>query len=181
MNEFVVLVNDNNEEIGTMPKLEAHSGNTPLHRGFSSYVFNLNGEFLLTQRALSKKVWPGMWTNSCCGHPAQGESVEDAVKRRLDYELGLQPRKLEIILPDFRYKVELNGIVENEICPVYFVLVDSDPIPNPLEVEFYLWVNWETYIQNVTKNPTDYSEWSVLQVAQLKDDPVAANFIKNNI
>lgn len=179
MHELVVLVNDKNEEIGTMPKLEAHNANTPLHRGFSSYVFNQQGEFLLTQRALSKKVWPGMWTNSCCGHPAQGESVEDAVRRRLDYELGLQPQRLEMVLPHFRYKVMRNSIVENELCPVYLVRVASEPIPNPLEVEAYRWISWQTYLQAVAADPTGYSEWSVLQIAQLKENPLVGKYTKS--
>src|SRR5258708_22523889 len=123
MDEYVVLVNDNNEQIGVMPKLKAHNANTPLHRAFSVYIFNKRGKFLLTQRALKKKVFPGLWTNSCCGHPGPDETTEDAIKRRLQYELGLKPEKLTVVLPNYRYRAEMNGIVENEICPVYQVTV----------------------------------------------------------
>jgi isopentenyl-diphosphate delta-isomerase len=170
-------VNDKNEEVGTMPKLAAHNANTPLHRAFSCYVFNRNGDFLLTQRALIKKVWPGIWTNSCCGHPGLGEATEDAVKRRLDYELGLVPSSLKLVLPDFRYKTELNGIVENEICPVYITRITTEPKPNPEEVEAYRWIPWEEYIQEVTKNPEGYSYWSVKQVEQLKELPILQKLI----
>jgi isopentenyl-diphosphate Delta-isomerase len=169
MQELIVLVDDNNNEIGTAPKLESHNANTPLHRAFSCYVFNAKGEFLLTQRALSKKVWPGIWTNSCCGHPGPGEPTEDAIKRRLQYELGIAPDTLELALPDFRYRTELNGIVENEICPVYIAKVSSDPQPNPEEVEEYRWLPWDEYVQKISDNPDGYSYWSVKQVEQLKD------------
>lgn len=178
MIEVVVLVNDENEEIGVMPKLDAHHSNTPLHRGFSSYVFNTKGEFLLTQRARMKKVWPGIWTNSCCGHPGLNETVEDAVNRRLDYELGLTPEQMEVVLPDFRYRVTLHGIVENEICPVYLVRVSGEPKPNPKEVEEYRWLPWEEYIADVAANPSGYSEWSVMQVAQLKNNPLIKKYTK---
>lgn len=169
--ELIVLVNDQNEQIGTMPKLEAHNANTPLHRAFSCYVFNEKKEFLVTQRALSKKVWPGVWTNSCCGHPGPGESTEDAIKRRLAYELGLETQTIELVLPDFRYRAEFNGIVENEICPVYIARVTTEPQPNPEEVEAYRWTPWKTFKQEVAENPEGYSYWCVKQVAQLKDIP----------
>src|SRR5688500_14251219 len=112
--ERIVLVDENNREIGVAPKLASHHAQTPLHRAFSCFVFNGRGEFLLTQRSLSKKVFPGIWTNSCCGHPAPGETTEDAVRRRLFDELGMTPQRLELVLPDFRYRAEMNGIVENE-------------------------------------------------------------------
>src|SRR5215469_14055403 len=156
--ELVVLVDDNNEEIGTMPKLEAHNADTPLHRAFSCYVFNKDGKFLLTQRALSKKVFPGMWTNSCCGHPGQGEKTEDAIKRRLEFELGLEPVSLKVVLPNFRYRAVMDGIVENEICPVYIATVSKEPKPNPAEVEAYEWVEWKTFMKRIKKTPKKYSQ-----------------------
>ncbi len=168
MQELIVLVNEDNQPIGTMPKLEAHNANTPLHLAFSCYVFNKEGEFLLTQRALSKKVFPGVWTNSCCGHPGPGEQLEDALRRRLKYELGLVPQKLELVLPHFRYRAEMDGIVENEICPVYIVKVNTEPQRNPEEVEAYRWIPWEDFVKVIEKNPKGYSEWCVLQVEELK-------------
>jgi isopentenyl-diphosphate delta-isomerase len=167
--ELIVLVNDQNEQIGTMPKLEGHTADTPLHRAFSCYVFNEKGEFLVTQRAATKKVWPGVWTNSCCGHPGPGESTEDAIKRRLAYELGLEPQTIDLVLPDFRYRAEFNGIVENEICPVYIAHISQEPQPNPEEVETYRWTTWETFKKEITDNPEGYSYWCVKQVEQMKD------------
>lgn len=169
MDELVVLVNDKNEQIGTMSKLAAHNGQTPLHRAFSCYVFNEKGEFLLTQRAKSKKVWPGVWTNSCCGHPAPGEETMDAIKRRLQYELGLTSEKIQLVIPDFRYSCEFKGIMENEICPVYIARVDTEPTPNAKEVEAYTWVSWDEFVREIGNHPQDYSYWAGKQVAQLKD------------
>ena len=168
MQEYVVLVDDRKTPLGVLPKLAAHNANTPLHLGFSCYVFNKKGDFLLTQRALSKKVFPGVWTNSCCGHPAPDETTEDAVRRRLEYELGLEPTKLELVLPNFRYRAEMDGIVENEICPVYVATVHEEPKRNPKEVEAYHWVPWEKFVKEIEANPSGFSQWCVEQVKQLK-------------
>ncbi|MGH7204084.1 MAG: isopentenyl-diphosphate Delta-isomerase [Candidatus Levyibacteriota bacterium] len=168
MQELVVLVNDKNEEIGTMPKLKVHNAETPLHRAFSCYVFNEQGKFLLTQRAKSKKVFPGIWTNSCCGHPGPGEKTEDAIRRRLQFELGLIPETIKVVLPEFRYRAEMDGIVENEICPVYFVVVSTEPKPNREEVENYHWIDWKIFIKKLKRNPREYSYWCQKQVEQLK-------------
>lgn len=170
MQEYIVLVNDKNQQIGLMPKLDAHNAHTPLHRAFSCYVFNKEGKFLVTQRALCKKVFPGMWTNSCCGHPGPGETTEDAVKRRLMFELGLKTEKLAVVLPNFRYRAEMKGIVENEICPVYIAFVENNPLPNPDEVEAYKWITWEDFLRQTKKNPDAYSAWCLMQVDQLVKD-----------
>ena len=175
MQELIVLVNDNNEQIGVMEKLAAHNADTPLHRAFSCYVFNSDGKFLLTQRALSKKVFPGIWTNSCCGHPGPGETTEDAIKRRLDYELGLQPEKLEVLLPHFRYRAEMQGIVENEICPVYLAVVVKDPRPNPMEVEAYEWIEWEEFRKRIELDPNNYSQWCREQVKLLRHQVIKSS------
>lgn len=170
MQELVVLVNDNNEQIGVMEKLEAHNADTPLHRAFSCYVFNKEGKFLVTQRSLSKKVFPGVWTNSCCGHPGSGEATEDAIKRRLQYELGLNPDTLRLILPNYRYRAEMNGIVENEICPVYIATVLEDPQPNPLEVESYEWIDWKVFLRELKKRTKIFSPWCIEQSTLLTKD-----------
>lgn len=166
--ELIVLVNDEGQPIGTAPKLESHNEHTPLHLAFSCYVFNDRGEFLLTQRAKSKKVFPGVWTNSCCGHPAPGEKTEDAIRRRLKDELGLLPADLEVIVPDFRYRAEMNGIVENEICPVHIAYVSGEPTRNPDEVEDCRWINWNEFLADIKKNPDHYSPWSVSQTEALE-------------
>ncbi len=168
MEELVVLVDEYNNEIGTMDKLAAHNSNTPLHRGFSIFLFNSKGELLLQQRALTKKTWPGVWSNSCCGHPGPGETTEQAIDRRLWYELGLSDIQYELILPDYRYRVERSGIVENEICPVYAGLTDKIPKTNPQEVEAIKYIPWAEFLKIIQNNSSKYSEWSV-EEAQLLD------------
>ncbi|MDO8452012.1 MAG: isopentenyl-diphosphate Delta-isomerase, partial [bacterium] len=92
--EYVVLVDEKNQELGTMPKDQVHTTDTPLHRGFSLFVFNDRKELLVTRRARTKKTFPGVWTNTLCGHPAPGERSIDAARRRLQDELGLSGRDI---------------------------------------------------------------------------------------
>src|SRR5438067_12237108 len=98
MQEEVVLVNEQNEPVGTSEKLVTHNSQTPLHRGFSVFLFNTNGELLLQQRSSKKKTWPLVWSNSCCGHPQLNETSIDAAKRRLRHELGIKDTQLWVIL-----------------------------------------------------------------------------------
>ncbi|MFB9322598.1 isopentenyl-diphosphate Delta-isomerase [Cryptosporangium minutisporangium] len=176
--ELIVLLDESGRPIGTAPKLASHHRNTPLHAAFSSYVFDRSGRFLLTRRALSKKTWPGVWTNSCCGHPAPGEEPVAAVQRRLQQELGLSVEIAEIVplLPDFRYRAELDGVVENEICPVFGVRVDAEPVPNPDEVEEYRWVDWPQFTVEALAGRAEIglSPWALLQLAELEDHPAVA-------
>src|SRR5476651_1797255 len=144
--EMIVLVDSEGNEIGTAPKLSSHHAATPLHRAFSCYIFDHSGHFLVTRRAQSKKVWPGVWTNSVCGHPGPGESFEAALIRRTQYELGMSVSHIEVVLPDYRYTTPpFRGIIENEICPIYRAVATSDPRPNPAEVEDYSWMTWSDY------------------------------------
>jgi isopentenyl-diphosphate Delta-isomerase len=159
--ELIVLLDEDGREIGTAPKLESHHAHTPRHRAFSCYIFDQAGRLLVTQRALSKKVWPGVWTNSVCGHPAPGESFEDALIRRTQYELGMSVTGIEVLLPDYRYTTPpFQGIIENEICPVYRAIATSDPRPNPAEVEAYRWMAWSDYIAALRDEPELYSYWA---------------------
>jgi isopentenyl-diphosphate delta-isomerase len=169
--ELIVLVDDNGRPIGSAEKLSAHNADTPLHLAFSCYVFNNKDELLVTRRAESKKVWPGVWTNSVCGHPAPDENMVDAIKRRLQYELGMAAQGFKLILPDYRYKTpSFNGIIENEICPVYFARTNGQPNPNPEEVADFKWLAWPEYVKQLEADQTDeFSWWSKDQLKQLKD------------
>ncbi|MDO4718839.1 MAG: isopentenyl-diphosphate Delta-isomerase, partial [Propionibacteriaceae bacterium] len=100
----VVLVDESANPIGRAPRLEIHTAETPLHLAFSTYLFNRHGQVLITRRALSKGTWPGVWTNSCCGHPRPGESLDDAMRRRIREELGAEVTTLSTVLPEFRYR-----------------------------------------------------------------------------
>ncbi|WP_189212511.1 MULTISPECIES: isopentenyl-diphosphate Delta-isomerase [Actinokineospora] len=178
VSEEVVLLDESGAAVGTAPKAEVHHRETPLHLAFSSYVFNQRGEFLLTQRAAHKKTWPAVWTNSCCGHPAPGEPPATAVARRLADELGLiGSTKIDLVLPRFRYRAEMdNGVVENEICPVFRVVTDGMVAPNAEEVDAVEWVPWQPFAEAVLAGTRPISPWCALQVrelAALGPDPLA--------
>jgi isopentenyl-diphosphate delta-isomerase len=169
--ELVVLLDEDGRPAGTMPKAEVHGPDTPLHLAFSVYVFDAEGHLLVTRRALSKRTWPGVWTNSCCGHPGPGEDPAAAAERRLDEELGLHPDRLELVLPDFRYRaVAADGIVEHEVCPVFFTHLDGAqpiPLPDRDEVADWRWVPWASFRAVAGTAPWAISPWAVEQVAAL--------------
>ncbi|MER7084042.1 isopentenyl-diphosphate delta-isomerase [Saccharopolyspora kobensis] len=166
--EQVVLLDESGQAIGVEDKTTVHHRETPLHLAFSCYVFNERGEFLLTQRAHHKKTFPSVWTNTCCGHPAPDEEMKAAITRRLDEELGLTVHGLELALPGFRYRAVMpNGVVENEMCPVFFAFTDRTPEPNPDEVAETRWVNWKEFSAEVLSGRTEVSPWCELQVRQL--------------
>ncbi len=164
--EEVVLVDTNNREVGTAPKATVHTQNTPLHRGFSLFLFNTRNELLLTQRALSKKTFPGVWSNTLCGHPGPGESGEQAARRRLKDELGVEfTGEIKEVAP-YRYQfADKNGILENEICPILVAYVDHEDddnfTPNPEEIADWQWLPWSEFLENIKLNPKQYSPWSV--------------------
>lgn len=169
--ELIVFVDEDGKPTGeTGPKLESHTANTKLHLAFSCYIFRKSdNKFLVTQRALSKKVWPGVWTNSVCGHPAPGEVIEDAIRRRAKFELGLDSlQDISVVLPNYRYATPpYNGIIENEFCPVYVAYVDDEPKPNPEEVEAYKWLPWPEYVKMLTTESDKMSYWAKGQYEQL--------------
>ncbi len=139
----MVLVDDHGRQLGTAAKLTVHHEATPLHLGFSCYVFDEGGRALMTRRALGKRTWPGVWTNSFCGHPAPGEPTPDAVHRRARQELGLTIDSVTCVLPEYRYRaIAADGTVENELCPVYSAVAAGPLRPAPDEVMEYAWVSW---------------------------------------
>lgn len=168
--ERVVLLGAGGEPIGTMDKSLVHTTNTPLHLAFSCYAFDSDGRMLLTRRSLAKRTWPGVWTNTCCGHPAPGEKIDDAIRRRLRFELGVEVDSLRLVLPGFRYRaVAPDGIVENEVCPVYFAHLQSDPAPAPDEVMDWQWTSVTEFLTAAETVPFVLSPWSVLQANELRD------------
>jgi isopentenyl-diphosphate Delta-isomerase len=163
----VVLLDEAGRALGTADKLAVHGEQTPLHLAFSCYVFNEAGQFLLTRRADTKRVFPGVWTNSCCGHPEPGEVMPDAVRRRTRQELGITLSQVVPLLPGFRYRAEMNGIVENEICPVYGGISGDTPAPDPAEVADVKWSDWACFSQQVLAGTFRVSPWCAMQVAEL--------------
>ena len=166
--EQVVLLDESGSAVGTADKAGVHHADTPLHLAFSCYVFNRRGELLVTRRALGKRTWPGVWTNTCCGHPGPGEDLADAVRRRLRDELGVTAHDLELALPAFRYRAEMpNGVVENEMCPVFHAVTDDEPTPNPDEVADTRWVPWVDFTEQVLIHRAEVSPWCARQLAEL--------------
>jgi isopentenyl-diphosphate delta-isomerase len=170
--ELVVLLDDQGNPCGTATKAEVHHENTPLHLAFSCWVVDgSNGALrvLLTQRAASKRTWPLSWTNAFCGHPAPGEDLADAVRRRAGDELGASVSGVRVVLPDFRYTAQMpNGVRENEVCPVFVGAVDGKLAPHPEEVERFRWVDWEDLLREVAATPELFSPWLLSQLPQLR-------------
>lgn len=173
--EDVILLDDEGRQIGTAPKSSVHGTDTALHLAFSCHVVNAEGQVLVTRRALGKTTWPGVWTNSFCGHPKPTEPVIAAVRRRAEFELGLTLTDIELALPLFRYRAtDATGIVENEVCPVYIARADAEPVLNPLEVVDATWVDPADLAVSLAATPWAFSPWLVLQAEQLHlfDRPV---------
>jgi len=165
--EMIVLVTDDGIPLATQAKSTVHDDDTPLHSAFSVFLFNDRGELLLQRRSLSKKTWPGVWSNSCCGHVMLHEKSMDGAKRRLKFELGISGVELELILPNFRYRAEKDGVVENEICPVFVGRTVKLPKPNPDEVAETKWVDWEEFRATISLPESGISPWAVEEVELL--------------
>lgn len=166
--ELVVLLDDDGNPMGSAPKATVHGANTPLHLAFSCYLLGRDGKVLLTRRALSKRTWAGVWTNSYCGHPAPGEALVDAVRRRALQELNVTVDSIEVILENFKYRaVDPGGVVEHEVCPVFTARIDNDPIPDMNEIIEWNWVSPESLIQSMTHTPFVYSPWLQKQLPLL--------------
>lgn len=167
--EPLVLVNANDEVLGSKPKLACHMGDGLLHRAFSLHVINSSGQVLLQRRAAEKLLWPGYWSNSCCSHPHFGESMEDAVHRRAYQELGLQ---VEVrYLYKFQYQAAFKELgAEHEMCSVFVGFTDDVPVVNPTEVAEwqYLGANEVTELldrQSEQFTPWFHMEWSELSTS----------------
>jgi isopentenyl-diphosphate delta-isomerase len=167
--EFVVLLDEDGRPIGSAAKTTVHHADTPLHLGFSCYLFNAEGQVLLTRRALGKRTWPGVWSNSFCGHPAPGEQVEEAVHRRAVQELSVSIDSLVCVLPDFRYRaVAADGTVENEICPVFAARCDGRIHAESEEVMEWMWVSW-AQLRSAVELPWSISPWARNQIPLLDE------------
>ena len=167
--DYVTLLAEDGSAIGTRAKSEVHTEDTPLHLAFSCYIFDSRGRLLVTRRALSKRTWPGVWTNSFCGHPRPDEQMADAVRRHGFHELGLPLTGLREVLPDYRYRaIDASGIVENEICPVHVAVVDGDPAADPDEVSEWAWVEVDDLVDAVARAPFAFSPWMSEQLPLLR-------------
>ena len=167
--EHVILLDESGKALGRHEKRTAHTDSTPLHLAFSCYVFDSGGQFLVTRRSLEKLTWPGIWTNSFCGHPQESETLTGAIARRAGFELGLALDEVRLVVPDFRYRAELDGVVENEMCPVFYATARTDPHPNPAEVDSVQWLPWHDFLRKALADGSEFSPWCRLQAERLSD------------
>ncbi len=172
--ELVVLLDEDGRAVGTADKAGVHHAATPLHLAFSVYLFDGDGRVLVTRRALTKQTFPGVWTNSCCGHPGPGEDLADAVRRRVRQELGADVDDLRLLLPAFRYRAEQDGVIEHEMCPVFIGIARDVGDPDPAEVDEARWEDWADFRAGVLDGTRPVSVWCREQVAALPEDPLGA-------
>lgn len=155
--EQVILVNSKDEQIGLMPKMEAHE-KALLHRAFSVFIFNTKNELLLQQRASHKYHSPNLWTNTCCSHQREGESNVEAGKRRLFEEMGFNCEIKEIF--NFIYQAPFdNGLTEHELDHVMIGYYNENPLINKEEVADYCWMKIDDIKQDIAQNPKKYTVW----------------------
>jgi isopentenyl-diphosphate delta-isomerase len=157
MNEMVILVDNNDNQLGLMEKIEAHE-KAILHRAFSVFILNDNNELLLQKRALSKYHSPGLWTNTCCSHPRNGESIINAGLRRLKEEMGFETEISSLL--SFVYKAEFdNGLTEHEFDHVLVGRYNKNPSINKSEVSDWKWTDLDFLKKDVVSNPDLYTVW----------------------
>jgi isopentenyl-diphosphate delta-isomerase len=172
--EYVILVDENDQEVGQMEKMEAHRLGL-LHRAFSILIFNDRGELLLQQRAAHKYHSPLLWTNTCCSHPRPQETVLEAAKRRLQEEMGMQANMQEVL--HFLYEAKLDqGLSEHELDHVLVGYTNENPQINPEEVKAFKWIALEQLIQELEQNPDTFTIWFQILLRQhLETITIAAN------
>lgn len=157
MAEYVILVDEQDRKLGLMEKIEAHEKGV-LHRAFSVFILNHKNQLLLQQRALHKYHSGGLWTNTCCSHPRDGETNIEAAHRRLQEEMGMDA-PLEKLL-HFVYRAEFdNNMIEHELDHVFVGKCDANPVINPDEVEAYKWMDLDELKADIEKNPQLYTAW----------------------
>lgn len=166
-NERVILVDERDRAIGAAGKLWVHK-RASLHRAFSIFVLNSRDELLLQRRAMSKYLSPGLWTNTCCGHPRPGEATEAAARRRLNEEMGLDCDLSYLF--GFRYRAEVgDGLVEHEYDHVFIGKHDTDPRPDPSEVGDWRWQSLRTLREDLAMFPERFTRWFAPALHGLSD------------
>jgi isopentenyl-diphosphate delta-isomerase len=156
--EKVILVNEKDEQVGTEEKMKAHSNGGILHRAFSIFVFNSRGELMLQRRALTKYHSKGLWTNTVCSHPREGESILDASHRRLMEEMGFDCPLAEKF--SFTYHENAGSeLTEWEYDHVLFGAYEAEPKPNHEEVDAWKWVTLDELKKDVAEHPERYTAW----------------------
>lgn len=168
MEELLILVDNDDNSIGTETKLLIHQQGL-LHRAFSIFIFDRKGRLLLQQRALGKYHSAGLWTNSCCGHPRWGEDTEAAAHRRLREEMGFGTALRKVF--DFTYHAEVPGnLIEYEYDHIYVGLFDGEPLVNPDEAENWLWIDILPLTHQLKSHPEHFTVWFIKIMNHIKEN-----------
>jgi len=164
MEEYILIVDDQDRETGYMEKMEVHKKGV-LHRAFSVMIFNNEGEVLLQKRAKKKYHSPGLWSNSCCSHQREGETLKEAVSRRIQEELGIACDCKDEF--KFKYRIEFdNGLIEHEIDHVFIGQYNGNVFPNEEEVEEICWITLDKLNKEMSEHPEDFSYWFKILMRQ---------------
>ncbi|WP_370980126.1 isopentenyl-diphosphate Delta-isomerase [Agaribacterium sp. ZY112] len=165
----LILVNEHDEELGLADKLSCHDGQGILHRAFSVLLFNERGEMLIQKRAEVKRLWGGFWSNSCCSHPREGESMTYAAQRRMSEELGLEAKHLTYLYK-FQYHAQFGDIgAEHELCSVFIGRCDEQAKPNPHEISEVRWLSPEALEHELETNPDAFTPWFKLEWSEIQN------------
>jgi isopentenyl-diphosphate delta-isomerase len=167
--EELILVDEDDTEIGFLSKAKCHDGAGILHRAFSLFLFNKTGELLLQQRSESKRLWPGYWSNTCCSHPRKGESMSVATRRRLRDELNIEA-PLEFVYK-FSYRAEFGETgSENELCHVYLGRANDAVAPNELEISAIRFAAVDALLREFDTSPEQFTPWFKLEWLALVEE-----------
>ena len=170
--EPLILVDSGDRVLGYLDKAACHNGEGQLHRAFSAFVFNARGELLLQKRGRDKRLWPSYWSNSCCSHPRRGESMDTAVRRRIEQELGLDGNLLHDLR--FVYKFEYRAGFgatgsEYELCSVYLARTTGTPVVNTTEIDDWQWIAGPELERRLAQRPEEYTPWLQQEWATLRE------------
>ncbi|MFQ6020532.1 MAG: isopentenyl-diphosphate Delta-isomerase [Candidatus Aenigmatarchaeota archaeon] len=167
--EEIILVDENDNEIGFEEKIKAHMNGGKLHRAFSIFVFNSKGQLLIQKRAEDKYHFGDLWANTCCSHPRKGETLEQAVHRRLKEEFGFDCELKEVF--SFIYKADFkNGLSENEFDHVFIGKYDGEVKPDFKEISEWKWINIEELRKDIQENPDKYTPWFKIAIDRVLEN-----------
>ncbi len=162
----IILVDKEDNEIGGGEKMAVHLEGK-LHRAFSVFIFNSQGEMMLQKRASIKYHSPGLWTNACCSHPRPGETLEEAAERRLKEEMGFECDLKKVF--SFIYKAKVENLIEHEFDHVFFGKFDQEPILNKEEADDWKWIEPRKLVEDIIKNPKEYTCWFKIILTKIYD------------
>jgi isopentenyl-diphosphate delta-isomerase len=167
--DLLILVDEADRDIGTLPKTAGHLGAGTLHRAFSVFLFDAQGSVLIQQRAAGKMLWPGYWSNSCCSHPRPGEAVEAAARRRVREELRVECRLM--FLYKFRYQAPFGNVgAEHELCHVYAGFPRGKLVADASEIADHRWISPDDLTRAIADNPDHFSPWMKLEWRRITTD-----------